>query len=237
MTAMTISQLAHRSGVPATTLRYYEKTGILPPPPRTDAGYRRYDDAALARIGFLQRARALGIELTDIAELVRLWDGDRCEPVQDQLRSRVHEQRLATRERLDTLTQLATDLEAVGTRIGADDACGPDCACMTPPSMSSTDNIIGACCTLDAADLPERLAEWRGLRDRATLIEERASALRLTFASDEPIEAIARLVELESACCAFYHFTMETEGQARTLTIDAGPNGTPAVRGLLGLGA
>ena len=116
MTAMTISQLAHRSGVPATTLRYYEKAGILPQPLRTDAGYRRYDDAALARIGFLQRARTLGIELTDIAELVRLWDGDRCEPVQDQLRSKVHEQRLATRERLDTLTQLATDLDAVGTR-------------------------------------------------------------------------------------------------------------------------
>ena len=108
---------------------------------------------------------------------------------------------------------------------------------MASPSAGDTDRMVGACCTLDAADLPKRLAEWRGLRDRATSIEERASAVRLTFAPDEPIEAIARLVELESACCAFYQFTMETEGQARSLTIDAGPNGTPAVRGLLGLGA
>jgi len=237
MTAMTISQLAHRSGVPATTLRYYEKAGILPQPPRTDAGYRRYDEDALTRIGFLQRARTLGIELRDIAELVRLWDGDRCEPVQDQLRIMVHEQRLATRERLDVLTQLAADLDAVGSRIGADDTCGPDCACMASPTVSSTDPMIGACCTLDASDLPIRLAEWRRLRDRATSIDEGASAVRLTFSSDVTIEEVARLVDLESACCTFYRFTMAIDGDARSLTVDAGPNGQPAVRGLLGLSA
>ncbi|MBA3740269.1 MAG: MerR family DNA-binding transcriptional regulator [Chloroflexi bacterium] len=236
MTAMTISQLAHRSGVPATTLRYYEKAGILPQPPRTDAGYRRYDDTALARVGFLQRARTLGIQLSDIAELVRLWDGDRCEPVQDQLRAMVHAQRMATRERLDVLTHLAADLDAVGTKIGADDACGPSCACMASPSARSNDRMVGACCKLGAADLPERLADWRRLRDRATSIEERASAVRLTFSSEVPMEEVARLVELESACCTFYRFTMEVDGEARSMTVDAGPNGTPAVRGLLGLG-
>jgi DNA-binding transcriptional MerR regulator len=44
MSSLTISQLARRSGVPASTLRYYEKVGVIPPPSRTKSGYRRYDE-------------------------------------------------------------------------------------------------------------------------------------------------------------------------------------------------
>jgi len=63
MSTLTISQLARRSGVPASTLRYYEKVGVLPAASRTDSGYRLYDEDALARLTFVQRAKALGIEL------------------------------------------------------------------------------------------------------------------------------------------------------------------------------
>lgn len=72
MTSLTISQLARRSGVPASTLRYYEKGGVIPPASRSDSGYRLYDEQALARLAFVQRAKALGIELNDLADLVRL---------------------------------------------------------------------------------------------------------------------------------------------------------------------
>jgi DNA-binding transcriptional MerR regulator len=51
---------------------------------------------------FVQRAKALGIDLGDVADLVRLWDGDECEPVQEQLRAKVHEQRAATTRRLES---------------------------------------------------------------------------------------------------------------------------------------
>src|SRR5688500_11548390 len=90
MTTLTISQVARRTGVPATTLRYYEKVGVLPAPARTDSGYRRYDEGAIARLAFVQRAKSLGIDLDDVAELVRLWDGEECGPVQEQLRAKVH---------------------------------------------------------------------------------------------------------------------------------------------------
>ncbi len=99
------------------------------------------------------------------------------------------------------------------------------------------DRMVGACCTLDAANLHERLADWRAMRDRATSIEESASAVKLMLSSEVRMEEVARLVELESACCAFYRFTMEMDGEARSLTVDAGPNGSPAVRALLGLSA
>lgn len=97
------------------------------------------------------------------------------------------------------------------------------------------DPRIGASCTLNAADLRGRVAEWRSLRDRALAVEAIDGGARLRFAPDEPIDAIARLVALESACCAFYRFTIGVSGPQRELTVDAGPGGAPAVHALLGL--
>ena len=97
------------------------------------------------------------------------------------------------------------------------------------------DRRVGASCTLDVADLPGRLAEWRRLGERALDIETIDTGARLRFASSEPIDAVARLVALESECCAFYRFTIRVEGQDRELVVDAGRGGAPAVHALLGL--
>ncbi|MGH2716679.1 MAG: MerR family transcriptional regulator [Thermoleophilaceae bacterium] len=240
MTTLTISELARRSGMPATTLRYYEKIGILPAPARSDAGYRRYDESAVARLAFVQRAKTLGIDLDDLAELVRLWDGDECGPVQEQLRTKVHDQRAATARRLEELTQLGADLDAVAATLGAAETCGPDCACVRPTQSRSelpmaAERMIGASCTLDTAELKQRLADWRALRDRAAQIEPIPGGARLTFAADELIEPIAKLAALESECCAFYTFTLRIDGPARALEISAGIGGEPAVHGLLAI--
>lgn len=239
MTTLTISQVARRSGVPATTLRYYERAGVLPPPARTDAGYRRYEEAAVARVAFVQRAKSLGIELDDIAELVRLWDGEECGPVQEQLRAKVHDQRATTARRLEDLTQLAADLDAVAATLGPAERCGPDCACVRPVQAEAelpmaSERMIGAACTLDTAELKQRLADWRALRDRGE-VKPIPGGARLTFGPDEDVEPIARLAALESECCAFYAFTLRVDGPARQLEISAGVGGEPAVQALLGL--
>lgn len=240
MTTLTISQLARRSGVPATTLRYYEKVGVMPAATRSDAGYRLYDDDSVARLAFVQRAKALGIELDDLADLVRLWDGQECAPVHERLRAMVHDQRIATHQRMEELTTLAADLDAVGASIG-DAACGPDCACLQSAGQPATElplvseRLIGAACTLDAEQLPERLREWRALRDRAISVEPITGGARVSFSADEPIGAVADLVALESECCAFYAFTLRVDGPTRQLEINAGAGGEGAVRALLGL--
>ena len=236
MDTLTISQLARRSGVPATTLRYYEKVGVLPAATRSEAGYRQYDQAAVARIAFVQRAKALGIELDDLADLVRLWDGDECAPVQERLRAMVHEQRTATRQRLAELTQLASNLSAVGASIGGG-GCGPHCACLQPvPSLSDrSERLMGAACTLDAVELPARLAEWHALRDRATAIEPVDGGARLSFEANEALAPIADLIARESECCSFYTFSLRVDGPTRQLEIGAGPGWDAAVQALLGL--
>lgn len=69
---MMIGQLARQAGVNIETVRYYERRGLLPEPVRTSAGYRRYDREAVARLGFIRRAKRLGFTLHEIEELLDL---------------------------------------------------------------------------------------------------------------------------------------------------------------------
>src|SRR5262249_23319353 len=85
----TIAEAAARSGFRPSTLRYYEDLGLVAPVERTGAGYRVYDDTSLGRLAFIARAKQLGCTLDEISSLVRAWDGQRCEPVQTQLRALV----------------------------------------------------------------------------------------------------------------------------------------------------
>ena len=65
---MRISDLADRVGVPVSTVRYYERIGLLPDPVRTGSGYREYDEGAATRLLFVSRARRLGLGCEQIAD-------------------------------------------------------------------------------------------------------------------------------------------------------------------------
>lgn len=72
MKAMTIGQVAHLSGVGIETVRFYEREGLLAKPARTLSGYRQFDEAVIARLQFIQRAKELGFTLNEIKELLSL---------------------------------------------------------------------------------------------------------------------------------------------------------------------
>jgi len=65
---MTIGEVAKRTGLRASAIRYYERKGLLPKPGRA-SGQRRYDSAVLDRIAVLERAKACGFSLIEIATL------------------------------------------------------------------------------------------------------------------------------------------------------------------------
>jgi MerR family mercuric resistance operon transcriptional regulator len=72
---LTRGELARATGCNIETIRYYEKSCLLPDPPRTAAGYRIYAAAHVARLRFILRARELGFTLDDIRGLLGLEDG------------------------------------------------------------------------------------------------------------------------------------------------------------------
>ena len=67
---ITIGELASEAGVGVETIRFYERRGILPEPPRSAAGYRRYGDVDRWRLAFILRGKSLGFSLRDIGELL-----------------------------------------------------------------------------------------------------------------------------------------------------------------------
>jgi DNA-binding transcriptional MerR regulator len=69
---LSITQLAAHASVRPDTIRYYERTGLLPAPARTAGDHRRYDERALDRLQFIRGAKRLGLRLDAIAELLEL---------------------------------------------------------------------------------------------------------------------------------------------------------------------
>lgn len=76
MATFKIGALAAAAGVRRDTIRYYERTGLLPSPGRTSAGYRLYGDADLLRVNFIRAAQDLGFTLAETGELLTLQTSD-----------------------------------------------------------------------------------------------------------------------------------------------------------------
>ena len=71
-TAMTIGQVAKETALGIETIRFYERQGLIPDPPRRRSGYRQYPEETVARLLFIKRAKELGFSLKEIAEILAL---------------------------------------------------------------------------------------------------------------------------------------------------------------------
>lgn len=69
---ISTSELAKQGGVNLQTIRYYERTGLLPKPPRSGSGYRQFTPDSVRRVRFIKRAQELGFSLKEIKELLAL---------------------------------------------------------------------------------------------------------------------------------------------------------------------
>jgi len=71
---LTIGRLAKATGVGVETIRYYERSGLMPEPRRGANGYRYYPPEAVDRLQFILQAKNLGFSLREIGELLALQD-------------------------------------------------------------------------------------------------------------------------------------------------------------------
>ncbi len=85
---LTIGELAKTAGVPASTVRYYERTGLLRRPPRSASNYRLYREEDVYRVRFIKAAQATGFTLDDVAELLK---PSHCGKVQRRIEKRLEE--------------------------------------------------------------------------------------------------------------------------------------------------
>lgn len=242
---MRISQLAERTGVPATTLRFYETSGLLPAE-RSDAGYRIYGEDAVRRLTFIDAAKHLGLPLEEIAELLTVWESGACAEVKADLQPRIAN-RLAEAERraaelaafTATLRGALDHLDALPDR---DEPCDPKCAFISPavPHTAASSTTVAVplftdryaahteaerwratpvACTLSGDGLRKRAAEWRDALDGAVRVAI-PEGLRLTLPA-ERAAAIAGLAAAEQQCCGFFDFRLHLDGPRLHLEVRA----------------
>ena len=133
---LTVGQLAARAGVRADTVRYYERSGLLPEPSRTDGDHRRYGAADLDRMLFIRGAQRLGLRLAEIRELlvVRETGVCPCGPAEVLLRAHVGE---IDRE-IARLAALRAELSGMVAALSAPSAPCPD---PVPGTWCATDRL------------------------------------------------------------------------------------------------
>jgi DNA-binding transcriptional MerR regulator len=132
-----ISELAERVGVPSSTVRFYERIGLVAAPARTPSGYRDYDESAAARLLFVTRARRMGLTCEQIAEVLPAWDGVNCGVAHEEVTRLVEAKRAEIAERIAELQRFAAQLDEVGTTLQ-----------QTPPPTECRSDL--SCCIPDA---------------------------------------------------------------------------------------
>ncbi len=116
---LTIGQVAKRSGIGLETVRFYERTGLVEEPPRTDSDYRQYPEGVVARIRVIRRAKELGFKLSEISELLwlRVDPDTRCADVRQQTELKIAdvEEKIRALQRIKTaLKKLAASCVGTG---------------------------------------------------------------------------------------------------------------------------
>ncbi len=91
MDNLTTGQLAKQANVNLETIRYYERRGLLPEPPRNESGHRRYTIDALRRTEFIKQTQALGFSLNEISDLLslRVGTGKTCADVRTRVEAKI----------------------------------------------------------------------------------------------------------------------------------------------------
>jgi DNA-binding transcriptional MerR regulator len=194
---------------------------VLEAPERTASGYRTYDERTVDRLAFVAQAKRLGFALDDIVGLVELWAGGECGPVHQRLQRLVGDKLADVEQQRDDLADFARRLVAANRRLTISqpaDQCGDDCGC-----------------SLDPAEIPDRVDAWRSLADRAIARQPIEGGLRLLFQRTPAIAGeLASLAAAEAECCTFFRFVIDVRADGITLDMTAPHSAGEVVQQLVG---
>ena len=135
---MRIGQLAGRTGLAPSAVRYYEQLGLLPEPGRTASGYRSYADDTVDRITFIRSAQAVGLTLAEVGQVLGVRDaGEAPCLVVGEL---IDQRHAAVRARIAELQALERELAQLRERAARLEPrdCDPSGICHVIPKQTAT---------------------------------------------------------------------------------------------------
>ena len=141
MESLKVAELAERAGIAPSTVRFYERAGLLSPARRAPNGYRIFGESALDELAFISRAKSIGMSLDDIAGLVAAWPTGECRSLQTRMRDFLTWRISQVREQQAELAAFERQLQAVLDRLASRDPgperCGHGCGCETDLDLTA----------------------------------------------------------------------------------------------------
>lgn len=145
----SIGEAARAAGVTVKAIRYYEEIGLIPPTRRRNnrgrgAGHRLFTAADVGRLRFIQHARALGLGLPEVRELVAIAEQPGCPGIRPEYREVLIRHLATLNERIEHLDRLRGTLEELlnADRKGAEGGCSWEtCGCMDGNAASSQSDM------------------------------------------------------------------------------------------------
>ena len=236
---MQIGELAERIGVPTSTLRYYERKGLLEPSYRSEAGYRLYSEEDLERVLLIRRAKRVGLSLSDIRALLNRGTeptakGPSNGRPRSQWLSDIAEQRLLDIERRLTsllvqrheLAVLVQDLESgvLEEGGGVSELSSPVCRAEAGSFMQCK-SFRELAQLLDCAlHSPEAEAIIEKLRGRHYHVWQEGDVYKILAVKPRPQvrEALSQLARLEQSCTVHHSPTVRSHEQGVLLVARGG---------------
>ena len=120
---MKIGELSRATGLSPKTIRFYEAEGLIPDPPRTGSGYRAYAEPDVARLGFIIKAKRLGLSLSEIKGILKLHE--RSEPTCVHVRSLLEEKVAQIETVIQDLLGFKEELESLSAHTTSLVDCRP----------------------------------------------------------------------------------------------------------------
>lgn len=156
----TVKQVATSVGFPSRTVRYYDRIGLVSPSARSEAGYRLYDAHDEGKLSFVRHAKALGLSLQEIRELIAAAESGSCGQVVPELERLLH-------DKVDEIDQRIRELQAFrrhlvdyadGNRASCDcQSHGAFCGCLNdvplPDDKGTT--MTCTCCSTEGSATSE----------------------------------------------------------------------------------
>lgn len=214
-------------GLPPTTLRFYDRLGLLPAR-RSPGGFRLYDDGAIGRVQVISAGKYLGLPLQEICDLLTALDGGLCAEVRDRLRPPLAALATVTPCLADAVAGLDdAQQDAAGESVGLSGAAAVSTEAPSPCTH------LPVACSLPAGDAAARVADWHGVLARARERCDVECGVIALF-SIELAGRLAELVVAEQRCCPFFGFGLQLRGDEVRLEVRAPREAEPMLADIFG---
>jgi DNA-binding transcriptional MerR regulator len=125
--SLKTGQVALAAGVKLTTVRFYERAGLLPNPKRSNTGYRQYSEKTITRIRFIKRAQELGFNLNEISSFfIKVSSNEMPDP--DTLKSQMAEKLEVINKKIAELEDVKRNLKLIYENYPGDGSVAPGCS-------------------------------------------------------------------------------------------------------------